>query len=79
MNHYCIASCPYLLSLLLQLLRRYSEEWIVDINDITEFVRQQYYFVKKKQTEKLLVAEERVYPVTNPTTAARINIDTLTP
>ena len=56
------------------MLRRYSEEWVVEIKDITDFVRQQHEFVKNNQTDKLLVAEERVYPVTDPVTAAQINI-----
>lgn len=62
----------------LQVLRRYAEEWIVEIKDITDFVQEQYQFVKKNQIEPLLVAEERVYPVTNPATATQINVDFLT-
>ncbi|CAI8009404.1 hypothetical protein GBAR_LOCUS6317 [Geodia barretti] len=57
-----------------QVLRRYSEEWIVKIEDITEFVHQQYKLVKKRRIEGLIVAQERVYPVSDPKTAAQIEL-----
>lgn len=50
----------------------------MEIKDITDFVQEQYQFVKKNQIEPLLVPEERVYPVTNPAIAAQINVDSLT-
>lgn len=44
------------------------------IEDVTEFVHQQYKLIKKRRIEDLLVAQERVYPVSNPTTAAQIDL-----
>lgn len=49
----------------------------MEIKDITDFVQEQYDCVKTDQLDKLVVAEERVYPVTNTTTAKQIRIDTL--
>ena len=60
-----------------QALRRYSEEWILKIEDITEFVHEQYKLVKKRKLEGLMVARERVYPVSDPRTAAQIELDHL--
>ena len=59
------------------MLRRYSEEWIVEIEDVTEFVREQHHLVESSQTDKLLVARERVYPVSDPLTAAQIQVDSV--
>ena len=61
----------------MQALKRYADEWIVEIKDITDFVKEQYQFVKANKIEQLLVAEERVYPVTDPAIAAQINLDHL--
>lgn len=46
----------------------------MEIKDITEFVHQQYQFVKANQLDRLIVAEERVYPVSDPATASQIRI-----
>ena len=48
----------------------------MEIRDITDFVEQQYQHVQSGQLDKLLVARERVFPVTNSTTAARLGIST---
>lgn len=47
----------------------------MEIKDITEFVHQQYQFVKANQLDRLIVAEERVYPVSDPATASQIRIN----
>ena len=62
-------------TLILQALHQYGNNWIVEIKDITDFVHEQYEYVKKKQFERLTVARERVYPVTNVDVAAQIGID----
>ena len=49
----------------------------MEIKDITDFVREQYEFVKSNQLDKLMVAEERVYPVASPVTASQINVDVI--
>ncbi len=60
----------------MQVLASYGKEWIVQIKDVTEFVREQYEHVKKNQLSELKVAKETVYPVTNTLTATQINVDT---
>lgn len=60
-----------------EVLRKYGNEWIVEIKDVTDFVREQYELhVKPNQLDQLMVAEERVYPVTDPAIAAQIRVDT---
>ena len=68
----CITS-PHLL----QILKRYSSEWVVEIKDITDFVKVQHKFVRGNKIDLLFVAEERVYPVSDPATAAQIRLDNL--
>ena len=60
---------------ILQTLRRYGNEWIVEIKDVTTFVQEQYEHIKSNQIDQLVVAKERVYPVTNLDTAAQIGVD----
>ena len=61
--------------LILQNLRCYGNEWIVEIKDITDFIHEQYKHVKSNQLDKLMVAQERVYPVTDKDIAAQIGVD----
>lgn len=44
-------------------ITKYSRDWIVDIEDISAFVREQYEFVKAGDLEKLTTPREPVYPV----------------
>lgn len=60
-----------------EVLASYGSEWIVEIRDVTEFVQTQYEHVKKGELSELLVAEERVYPVTSTETAAQIRVDSV--
>ena len=57
------------------MLHNYGTEWIVDIKDITDFVQEQYQFVLANQLDRLLVAEERVYTISDPVTARQIAVD----
>ena len=59
------------------MLKRYGEEWIVEIKDVTQFVREQHELVKRNQLDELLVAQERVYPVLDHLTATQIQVDNL--
>ena len=59
------------------MLAKYGKEWIVQIKDVTDFVKEQYEHVKVNKLSDLVVAEERVYLVTNARTAAQIRVDTL--
>ena len=63
--------------LILQALHCYGNEWIVEIKDITDFVREQHKHVKSNQLDKLIVARERVYLVTDKDVAAQIGVDSL--
>jgi hypothetical protein len=57
-------------------LRRYSREWIVAIEDITHFVRQQAAHVHKGNLNELSTPRERVYPVGDAEVAARLGLHT---
>ena len=57
-----------------QTLRKYATEWIVNIHDVTDFVREQSTNIEEKRNNLLEVARERVYPVTDPQTAALIGL-----
>ena len=61
----------------MQALRCYGNEWIVEIKDVTDFVHEQHKHVKSNQLDKLIVARERVYPVTDKDVAAQIGVDSL--
>ncbi|XP_054774619.2 uncharacterized protein LOC129282783 [Lytechinus pictus] len=55
-------------------LRKYGTEWIVNIRDVTDFVKEQSKNTEEKRLNLLVVARERVYPVSNPTTAQLIGL-----
>ena len=44
-------------------LARFAREWIVDIEDITEFVHEQHRHVLAQDEASLLIPQERVYPL----------------
>ncbi|CAG8650999.1 3369_t:CDS:2 [Acaulospora colombiana] len=45
------------------LVKRYSNEWILSIEDITEFVKEQYSFVKDGKLEMVWTPKERTFEV----------------
>ena len=49
--------------MLFETLQTYSEDWVVSIEDITEFVKEQSVNACTEKREHLLCAKERVYPV----------------
>lgn len=53
-------------------LTRYAQEWIVAIEDISNFVAQQRVHVQAKDFAQLQVPYETVYSVDNPEIAARL-------
>lgn len=55
-------------------LTRYTQEWIVAIEDISDFVAQQRLLVQAQAFEQLQVPYETVYPVTDPVLAARLRL-----
>ena len=46
-------------------LVKYARDWILDIEDISAFVREQYQFVKAENTERLMTPKECIYPIAN--------------
>lgn len=56
-------------------LARYAQEWIVDIEDITDFVAEQRLHVQSQDGTQLLTPSEKVYPVACEL-AARIGLTT---
>ncbi len=55
-------------------LKNYAKDWIVRIEDITDFVREQHQHVLVRQYDKLLTPREQVYPVQNREVAERLEI-----
>jgi hypothetical protein len=53
-------------------LRRYSREWIVGIEDVSAFVREQAGHVSQGELRLLMTPRERVYPVEDPVVAAKV-------
>lgn len=53
-------------------LASYAREWIVAIEDISEFVAQQRLYVQAKAFEQLQVPREAVYPVADSAVASRL-------
>lgn len=54
-------------------LRRYAQEWIICVEDISDFVRQQAEF--RRDDDFLLVPAQRVYPVADRALASRLGLD----
>jgi hypothetical protein len=55
-------------------LARYAREWAVHIEDVSDFVREQYEHVQAKAYEKLITPRETIYPVANPEIASRLGL-----
>lgn len=58
-------------------LARYAREWIIEIEDISDFVHQQYQHVQTRDHQRLITPHEQVYPVANPDVAGKLGIDKL--
>lgn len=52
----------------------YAREWLVAIEDVTPFVREQYALVLADRYEELLTPREDVYPVADAAVAARLGL-----
>lgn len=57
-------------------LARYSREWIVHIEDISDFVAQQHPYARSP-FDKLVTPREEVYPVADPDVARRLGVATV--
>jgi Domain of unknown function (DUF4291) len=57
-----------------EVLAKYAKDWLIDLEDISEFVRQQYKAVQRQDWENLLTPSESVYPVTNTEVATKLGL-----
>jgi len=53
-------------------LAQYAGDWIIDIEDISDFVAEQRPLAQAREYTRLLTPREEVYPVRDPETAARL-------
>ncbi len=58
-------------------LVRYAHDWILDIVDITPFVRQQCPYARAQNFEQLITPRETIYPVSDPQIAVKLGINSL--
>jgi len=56
-----------------EVLSRYATKWIIDIEDISEFVQQQHQY-KSGDWTNLLIPRELLYPVTNSDIAKKLGL-----
>jgi hypothetical protein len=54
-------------------LSRYAKEWLLAIEDVSEFVREQSQHARSP-FDRLVTPREKVYPVTDPEVAARLGL-----
>ena len=57
------------------ILRKYSREWIVEITDISEFVREQRANSFHSKYDQLVMPHERVYPVVGDETMQKLRLN----
>lgn len=57
-----------------EVLAHYARDWIIDIEDISDFVAEQRPLAQAREYARLVTPREAVYPVRNPETAARIAV-----
>ncbi|MBX3082242.1 MAG: DUF4291 domain-containing protein [Anaerolineae bacterium] len=55
-------------------LAHYAKDWIVSIEDISDFVREQHQRLHAYVLDELILPREAVYPVTDPATAAKLGL-----
>lgn len=55
-------------------LARYAREWIVHLEDISDFVAQQRAYAQPGAYAELVTPQEAVYPVEDPEVAARLGV-----
>lgn len=58
-----------------EILRQYTQDWIVSIEDISGFVAEQRAHAESNDFANLLTPQEDVYPINNPEIAQHIGID----
>ncbi|MEP0799124.1 DUF4291 domain-containing protein [Funiculus sociatus GB2-A5] len=60
-----------------ELLSQYARDWIVNIEDISEFVQQQYQYVQSHNLTRLMTPYEAVYPVKQSDIAKRLRLSAI--
>jgi Domain of unknown function (DUF4291) len=55
-------------------LKQYASDWIIEIEDISAFVREQHQNVRGHRYDKLLTPQETIYPINNEIVAKRLEI-----
>lgn len=56
-------------------LKSYSRDWIVNIQDITRFVAEGRNLVEQDRLDELMLPSEHVYPVNDNQVARHLEID----
>ena len=56
-------------------LAKYAKEWLLGIDDVSEFVRQQSEYARSP-FDRLITPREEVYPVNDPAVVARLDVAT---
>lgn len=59
-----------------EVLAQYARNWIIDIQDISDFVQHQYQVVRSHDWAQLLIPSETVYSVGDPAIAKRLQLST---
>jgi hypothetical protein len=59
-----------------KVLAQYAREWIVNIEDLSDFAHEQHAHVKNRRLGQLLTPCEDVYPVDDPEIRARLGLST---
>jgi Domain of unknown function (DUF4291) len=54
--------------------RQYARDWILEIQDISEFVAEQRQYVMANNYESLRIPQEQPYPVQDPATAKKLQL-----
>ncbi|GCE12022.1 DUF4291 domain-containing protein [Tengunoibacter tsumagoiensis] len=57
-----------------EVLKQYARDWIIDIEDITPFVKQQSQFAREYPYQHLLVPQEKIYPILDSQLAKRLGM-----
>jgi hypothetical protein len=58
-----------------EILKQYAHEWIIEIEDLSELVRQQADYARTQAYTQLITPYETVYPVSDQGTAFRLGIE----
>lgn len=57
-----------------EVLKRYAREWILDIQDISDFVAEQMQYAQYGKMDQLITPREEVYPIEDTELASRLGI-----